>query len=82
MAKPRFVVLTRHSVTVTHRAGGSREGLLSQQLADVINGEIPEVFIDNIIDVINDVISEGGGSDESWGVPLAMGIRVIVDVYW
>ena len=62
-------------------AGGKREGLLSQVLAEVINGKIPEVFVDIIIDVINDVIFEEDGGGDSWGVPLTMGSRVIVDTH-
>ena len=49
---------------VAYRAGGRREGLLSQLLTDVINGEIPEVSVDVLIDVISvaisDVISRSG----------------------
>ena len=66
---------------VALRAGGKRRGLLSQLLMDVINDAIPEVFVDIITDVISDVIFEVGGGSASWGVPLTMGTRVIVDTH-
>ena len=78
-ARRRNPVAPQSDFHIELEARGKR--LLSQLLADVVNGEILEVFVDVITDDISNVIFEEGGGDESWAGPLTMGIRVIVDVH-